>query len=269
MARYDRADRRINRILDGRSPAAWRGVTRWSVAAIVALGLPLAYLAAGVDPGLAKQAPNVPASTVPIARVPATALPEKPLVVAAPVVKRSSKLSAMAPVDRDNQEGDSKSQGDSPAPAPPDAVISADLPAILYPQPEIQVRPGDTLFINVWKEPEVSSQVVVRGDCRITLNPIHDQEVCGMTPTQVQALLTEKLSKFIADPDVTVTLTGLQSRKVHFINFRVPRPGGMILNGPPILDAPMRPPGPSAKPPDYSKMPTPPESGSIDRPKPN
>jgi RND family efflux transporter MFP subunit len=56
MARYARPEQRIHRILDGTSLA--RGVTRWSVAAILALGLPLAYMAAAVGPQQVTIAPT-------------------------------------------------------------------------------------------------------------------------------------------------------------------------------------------------------------------
>ena len=109
--------------------------------------------------------------------------------------------------------------------------FTTEMPKNLNDQPEFIIGPGDGLMINVWKETEVSAGVVVRGDCRITLNLIKDVEVCGMTPTQIQNLLTDKLSAFIAAPDVTVTLSGLQSRKIYFIG-QVRRPGAMVLNGP-------------------------------------
>jgi len=48
MARYGRPEERIHRILDGKTLP--RRVTRWSVAAILGLGLPLAYLAAAAGP---------------------------------------------------------------------------------------------------------------------------------------------------------------------------------------------------------------------------
>ena len=48
ISRYGLADMRIHRILDG--TALSRGVTRWGLAAILALGLPLAYLAATAQP---------------------------------------------------------------------------------------------------------------------------------------------------------------------------------------------------------------------------
>ena len=54
MARYGRPDQRIHRILDG--TALSRGVTRWSVAAILAVGSPLAYLVAAAQPQSAPQA---------------------------------------------------------------------------------------------------------------------------------------------------------------------------------------------------------------------
>lgn len=59
MARYGSPDERIHRILDGK--ALSRGVTRWSVAAILALGSPLAYVVAAAHPQ--SESPARPAST--------------------------------------------------------------------------------------------------------------------------------------------------------------------------------------------------------------
>ena len=58
MARYGRADDRIHRILEGKTLS--RGVTRWSVAAILALGSPVAYVIAAAHPA---KAPQIPAQT--------------------------------------------------------------------------------------------------------------------------------------------------------------------------------------------------------------
>ena len=54
MARYGRPDERIHRILNGTALSG--GVTRWSVIAILALGSPLAYVAAAAHPQSAAQA---------------------------------------------------------------------------------------------------------------------------------------------------------------------------------------------------------------------
>jgi RND family efflux transporter MFP subunit len=79
MARYGRADKRIHRILEG--TALPRGVTRWSVAAILALGSPLAYLVAAAQP---QGAPQARTASAPAAPVPAA--PQTPPAVEAPPV---------------------------------------------------------------------------------------------------------------------------------------------------------------------------------------
>ncbi|HTA71060.1 MAG TPA: M56 family metallopeptidase [Bryobacteraceae bacterium] len=64
MARYGRPDDRIHRILDG--TVLSRGVTRWSVAAILALGSPLAFVVAMGQPQSAAQAQAAPGAQAPV-----------------------------------------------------------------------------------------------------------------------------------------------------------------------------------------------------------
>jgi RND family efflux transporter MFP subunit len=64
MARYGRPDDRIHRILDGTILS--RGVTRWSVAAILAIGSPLAYVVAAAHPQNASQAKPMATPAAPI-----------------------------------------------------------------------------------------------------------------------------------------------------------------------------------------------------------
>jgi uncharacterized protein (TIGR03435 family) len=91
MARYDRPAKRIRRILN--STAVPRGVTRWGVTAILALGAPLAYLAAAAVPQSAPRVPLAPAAPVPVlaetaaaaVQAPVEAPPPKPVSSVAPV----------------------------------------------------------------------------------------------------------------------------------------------------------------------------------------
>ena len=55
----------------------------------------------------------------------------------------------------------------------------------------------DSLYISVWKEPDLSTQVTVRPDGVITLPLINDIAVVGLTPKELQILLTEKLKPFV------------------------------------------------------------------------
>jgi hypothetical protein len=89
MARYGRPDKRIHRILDGTTLS--RGVTRWSLAAILAAGSPLAYVVAAAHPQSAPQAQGATAPTVPV-----RATTEKPAALDALPVKPSGQNSAAA-----------------------------------------------------------------------------------------------------------------------------------------------------------------------------
>ena len=70
------------------------------------------------------------------------------------------------------------------------------------------IGPGDSFRIFVWRNPEVSSTVVVRPDGMITTTLIEDLPVTGKTPTQVAREIEKALSRFIKDPMVTVMMTG-------------------------------------------------------------
>lgn len=89
---------------------------------------------------------------------------------------------------------------------------------------EYLVGEADSLHITVWKEPELSEQVIVRPDGKISLPLVSELKVAGMTPSQIQQLLTERLKAFIVAPQVTVTVVEIRSKAV-FITGEVPRAG--------------------------------------------
>jgi polysaccharide export outer membrane protein len=72
------------------------------------------------------------------------------------------------------------------------------------------VGPGDTLNINVWRNPELSMTVPVRPDGRITTPLVEDIAATGQTPTQLARTIEKALSKYIQDPVVTVIVTGFR-----------------------------------------------------------
>jgi len=87
----------------------------------------------------------------------------------------------------------------------------------------------DELMISVWHEPELSNAVVVRPDGVITLPLLNEVKVIGLTPKQLQALLTEKLKGFVTDPQVTVIVRAIRSRKVYLMGPGAGRPGSYPL----------------------------------------
>lgn len=77
---------------------------------------------------------------------------------------------------------------------------------------------GDTLQVSVWKEPELSvPSAVVRPDGRITVPLMKEVEVAGLTQRQAEDLIAAGLGKFITDPNVTVVIAAITSKKIYVI----------------------------------------------------
>ena len=66
----------------------------------------------------------------------------------------------------------------------------------------------DTLAIRFWKDPELSGDVVVRSDGKISLALINDIQARGYTPQEPATVLTKAADQRKADPNVTVTCQG-------------------------------------------------------------
>jgi polysaccharide export outer membrane protein len=73
------------------------------------------------------------------------------------------------------------------------------------------------LDINVWKETDVSRTVPVRPDGKISLPLLNDLQAAGLTPMQLQQQITEKLRKFLTEPQVTVIVTQINSQRVYIM----------------------------------------------------
>lgn len=82
---------------------------------------------------------------------------------------------------------------------------------------DYRVGAEDELTISVWHEPELSKDVVVRPDGMITLPLLNDVKVAGLTTVELQALLTEKLKSLVNDPQVTIIVKAVHSRKVFLV----------------------------------------------------
>jgi polysaccharide export outer membrane protein len=86
----------------------------------------------------------------------------------------------------------------------------------------------DVLSVNVWKESEVSVSEPVRLDGRISIPLIHDIQAAGLTPMALAAEISDKLNKYISDPQVTVIVTAINSKRVYLMG-QIARPGAYPL----------------------------------------
>ena len=86
------------------------------------------------------------------------------------------------------------------------------------------IGPQDVLAINVWKEPEISRAVPVRPDGKISLPLVGDIVASGLTPMQLEKEISEDLKAYIANPEVTVIVQAVNSRKFNIVG-EIAKPG--------------------------------------------
>ena len=93
---------------------------------------------------------------------------------------------------------------------------------------EYRIGPQDLVRIDVWKEPDISRTIPVRPDGKISLPLMNDVQAAGLTAMELAGSIREGLSKYITSPQVTVTVTEINSRRVY-VTGEVMRPGAQPL----------------------------------------
>jgi polysaccharide export outer membrane protein len=86
------------------------------------------------------------------------------------------------------------------------------------------------LSIVFWREKDLSADVTVRPDGKITLPLINEIDAAGLTPEKLRARVIESASKFVQDPEATILVKAMNSRRV-FITGQVSKPGPYLLTG--------------------------------------
>jgi polysaccharide export outer membrane protein len=75
---------------------------------------------------------------------------------------------------------------------------------------EYLIGPGDNLQVFVWQNEDISQDVIVRPDGKITTPLVEDMPVAGKTPTQLARDMEVVLSEFIRAPKVSIIVSGFQ-----------------------------------------------------------
>ena len=124
----------------------------------------------------------------------------------------------------DNLAGQQKAAPVAKAAAGAAAVTTA--PALDY-----TIGVGDVLNIVFWREMDMSGEVVVRPDGKITVPLVKEVNAVGLTPAQLQSELETSAKRFIQEPNVTVSVRTINSRTAY-IQGNVARPAAYALTGP-------------------------------------
>jgi polysaccharide biosynthesis/export protein len=115
--------------------------------------------------------------------------------------------------------------GSAPGPVAPVIPAGVPLPAGYV------IGPDDILEVLYWRDKDMSAEVAVRPDGLITLPLLNDVQAAGLTPDQLREFLTRAAAKFAKEPNVTVVVKTINSRKV-FVMGQVAKPGPYPLSGP-------------------------------------
>ncbi len=83
--------------------------------------------------------------------------------------------------------------------------------------PEYRLGPEDVIDVFVWKEPDLSTSVVIRPDGKISLPLANELEASGKTAAELQSEIAEKLRKFITEPVVNVMVKQINSLKISVL----------------------------------------------------
>lgn len=115
--------------------------------------------------------------------------------------------------------------------ARPAQVGSTANPSAVVVPAEYVIGPDDILSVMFWRDKDISLDVTVRPDGKISVPLLNDVQAAGLTPLQLRDRLTEGAQAFVDDPNVTVIVRQINSRKV-FVAGEVNKPGPYPLTGP-------------------------------------
>jgi len=96
--------------------------------------------------------------------------------------------------------------------------------------PSYRLGPEDQLRISVWDNKELTLDLVVRPDGKISMPLLQDVVAEGLTAAQLAANIQEGLSAYIVSPEVTVIVLQVNAPKYYIIGY-VTRPGTYPLRG--------------------------------------
>jgi len=96
------------------------------------------------------------------------------------------------------------------------------------PPNEFLIGPEDVLVVTVWRNQELSKEVIVRPDGKISLPLLGDITAAGLTAEALSKQVADKLVEFMSTPTVSVQVKEINSYYI-FAAGEVTRPGKIVL----------------------------------------
>jgi polysaccharide export outer membrane protein len=109
-----------------------------------------------------------------------------------------------------------------------DSAAKANVAPAVPGDADYKIGPQDVVRIDVWKEPDISRTIPVRPDGKISLPLLNDIQASGLTAMELGISIRDGLTKFLTNPQVTVTISEINSRRVY-ITGEVSKAGALPL----------------------------------------
>jgi polysaccharide export outer membrane protein len=109
--------------------------------------------------------------------------------------------------------------------------VQAQAAAAQVVEDKYQLGPEDVIEISVWKEPDLTKQIAVRPDGKISYPLIGEIQASGKTVKQLREEISKRLEKFVTDAQVTVILFKTQYYKIYVVG-KVTKPGEFMVGRP-------------------------------------
>jgi polysaccharide export outer membrane protein len=126
------------------------------------------------------------------------------------------------------QEAQKRASPDEPAQKAGTPSAGTTAPPVTANDAEYKIGAQDLLRIDVWKEEQLTRTAPVRPDGKVTLPLLNDVQAAGLTPMQLAGVISEGLKKYINSPQVTVSVTEINSRRIY-VTGEVARAGAFPL----------------------------------------
>jgi polysaccharide export outer membrane protein len=119
----------------------------------------------------------------------------------------------------------------APASPPPAEPAAAARPAQPADDSEYRIGVEDLIVVSVWRDPDLTREVPVRPDGRISLPLLQDIDAAGKTPRELAQEIQRRLKEFLSNPSVTVIVREVNSLKAYMMG-EVLKPGPILLRSP-------------------------------------
>lgn len=103
--------------------------------------------------------------------------------------------------------------------------------ALAQPGAPYKLRHGDALMVSVWRDEALRMEVRVLPDGSITFPLAGRIEVLGLSTSEAETRIAEKLKKYIPEAVVTVAITAAEGNRVFVIG-KVVNPGAVVISSP-------------------------------------